>query len=860
MSSYQRKMQRLVKHDRFSELLPVLEYWEDEKVYLCDGPYLGMWFSCQPTNGGNDEIRNALNNMYRASFPKNTLMQVSLVSTPDIEDTLYGFRAVRGNRNLGVDNQQSNAIGKAIHDFYRQGTVKAINESGFRFRDFELWFMVKIPIASIEPTEKELAQMREVRKRMRRSLSIFGAREVDEQGYVRRMRVLTNMYDKSGWRTRPKDAEQAFSSSPLRELALKPGTRLDVSASGVSFKDARENEKQFIKSLSVAQMPEHMVYGQMMDLMGDWAQGRSGFMSEHFMLTLNIAFPDQSKAKADFSKKRAFINNQAKGPIVQILDRLRFQNKDFNDLNRELDQDNSSLVEYSMQITVFAESQEKAEEFTDEISEFYERKKVELVEDTFFTLPFMIAAMPFGLSNEFRKHSSRFNICTSKALPFLTPHMAGWKGNTAYPAVMLTSRLGQVVNFDLFKSSTNYNAFISAQSGSGKSFLSGYIINCMLGSGIKYQPNPDADYEKQQEFDDGAQVYVIDIGRSYEGVAAQFHDSNFLVFDNSLSYSLNPFLYIDEFDGKDGQGIMVLSLLKTMASPKGNITDLQNSIMLTLLNQLWREKGKESMIDDFVDLCKESEHEEVRKIGYQLKPFCQGEYYGHFMTNDKPPINFNSRLVVAELEALKQDEHLQIVVLMSVVMSIQHSMYLSGTERRKMFFLDEAWEFLKESSGNTFFSAFIETAFRRLRKYNAAGVVITQSLLDGYQSEVGRAVMDNSEWKINLSQKDETIDKLESEKAFSGSALDFRILKSIHTVTPDPDHTDIAYSELLISGDGQKQVCRLYTDRRIQLLLSTKGDEKDRRKNWMDRGYTLIEAVDKMIEEEQAALKRKKAG
>ena len=333
MSSYSRKMNQLVKHDKFAELLPVLEYWDDEKAYLCDGPSLAVWYSCQPTNGGNDDMRNALNNMYRAGFPKDTLMQVSLVSSPDIEDTLYGFRSIRGNRTLGPDNQQSNAIGRAIHDFYRNGTIDAINESGFRFRDYELWFVVKIPLANLEPTDKEIAQLRDVKKRMRRALEIFGAKEVNEQGYVRRMRVLMNMYDKTGWRTKPKGKESSQSTGPLRDMIMKPGTRVDVSPVGVSFKNSREEEKQYVKSLSVANMPEHMVYGQMMDLIGDWLEGRSGFMTEHFMLTLNIAFPDQSKAKSKFAKSRAFINNQAKGPIVQYLDRLRFQNKDFNDLN-----------------------------------------------------------------------------------------------------------------------------------------------------------------------------------------------------------------------------------------------------------------------------------------------------------------------------------------------------------------------------------------------------------------------------------------------------------------------------------------------------------------------------------------------
>ena len=122
--------------------------------------------------------------------------------------------------------------------------------------------------------------------------------------------------------------------------------------------------------------------------------------------------------------------------------------------------------------------------------------------------------------------------------------------------------------------------------------------------------------------------------------------------------------------------------------------------------------------------------------------------------------------------------------------------------------------------------------------------------MDGYSSDVGRAILDNSNWLLLLKQREEAVEKLQNEKAYSGSELDFKLIKSTHTVQPDPTRTDIAYSEIFIKYEGQSQVCRLYTDRRIQLTLTTNADEKQRRQELIDKGFSFMEAIDQMVLED----------
>ncbi len=859
-SMYGRRLQSMLKHDSVGQLMPVLEYWDDKKVFILEGPAIGAMILCTPTSGCNDDIRNSLSNLYKMDFPRGTTIQASLVSTPDIQDPLFGFDAVRKNRMVNKDQEQCEALATTIRDFFNDGSREAINESGFRFSNKEFWFTIKQPIKEAIPTSKELSKFRDMVRQVMSMLSVFGPHEATEFDFKRRMNVLLNMYDNGGWSDKAKHEDRDSRGLPLSEKLLNPGKSLHVKGNGLSIKGEDGQEAEFIKMMSITDMPEQMIYGQMLNLLGDWEQGHTG-LYEPFMLTLNVVYPDQIKARSEIGKARAFITNQARGPIIQYLDSLRFQKRDYDAINRELDQEGSKIVSYSLQVVIFGRNEAKAEAFAEKIKGYYSRLNVKLVADNNFALPFFLGAMPFGIDEIYVEMTQRFFKATSKALVFLTPHMASWAGNTLYPTMMLAARSGQIVNLDFFESPTNYNCFVAATSGAGKSFFIGYLTNLMLGAGMYKYDNPKMIAEQMAKGtyaghvpDDGARVFIIDVGRSYEGLAAQYSESKFLVFGSEFKFSLNPFPGITDFAGKEGQANMLRAILKTMASPTGNITDFQNAEILNVLGQVWAAKGNQATITDVGNACMAHDDHEMVRFGQQLRPFCEGGIYGDFFSNKYPPVDFKSRLVVCELEELKSDPHLQVVVLMTVMMAIQYSMYLTGTARRQMLIIDEGWEYLKDDSGKntmmSFFAEFLETAWRRLRKTNGSGVLVTQSVMDGYASAAGRAIINNSAWLLLMKQNQEAVDRLENEKMYSGSKSDFSLIRSLRTQKPVPGVSNEAFSEVFVRYEGQKQVCRLYTDRKLQLILTTNPAEKAKRQTYIDKGMSLVEATQAMYEDE----------
>ena len=190
------------------------------------------------------------------------------------------------------------------------------------------------------------------------------------------------------------------------------------------------------------------------------------------------------------------------------------------------------------------------------------------------------------------------------------------------------------------------------------------------------------------------------------------------------------------------------------------------------------------------------------------------------------------------MDELSSQPHLSQCVLMSLINAAQHAMFLSGNKQRKLFILDEAWEYLKGKPGKiNYLAEFLETGWRRFRKTRAAGICITQSLLDAYQSQAGMAIVNNSPWKFMLAQEPEAVDKLKELKAYDGTDQDYDLMKSVHT---DKGH----YSEILVRYGQSREIVKLFVDKETQLVYSTDPDDRELVDKFKSQGYSIKEALE----------------
>jgi len=225
-------------------------------------------------------------------------------------------------------------------------------------------------------------------------------------------------------------------------------------------------------------------------------------------------------------------------------------------------------------------------------------------------------------------------------------------------------------------------------------------------------------------------------------------------------------------------------------------------------------------------------------VGRQLFPFTSGGEYGRFFTGANT-IAFDAPLVVLELEELKGRKHLQQVILLQLIYQVQQAMYLGERHVQKVVLIDEAWDLLTQGD----VAKFIETGYRRFRKYNGSAMTVTQSLADLYTNPTGRAIAENSAHTLLLAQPSHGIEQLKGEHRLPLTDAGAERLKTVHTLPG-------CYSEIMVIGDQGAGIGRLIVDPFRQLLYSTKPADVAAIGQWRAQGLTVVEAIDRLLDAE----------
>ena len=131
---------------------------------------------------------------------------------------------------------------------------------------------------------------------------------------------------------------------------------------------------------------------------------------------------------------------------------------------------------------------------------------------------------------------------------------------------------------------------------------------------------------------------------------------------------------------------------------------------------------------------------------------------------------------------------------------MERQFYLGDRKIPKLLLCDEEWGLFRNP--NT--EAFIETGYRRIRKYFGSIGSIVQSFLDYTNkgnSHVGKAILSNSEWKLALQPKTEEIKECIEKNLITMNEAQMHIADTVHT-------TKGSYSEVLLLSSKQSTVFR----------------------------------------------------
>lgn len=795
---------------RACQFCPVQAYDEQSKLFLCDDSTLGFAFECVPLAGGDQHTKERIEQLVAGDYPPGTIMQFFLYRSPDIEPQLNALARIRQDH---MDGPLAGVVKQRI-DFLRAHTKKNIHGRSFsggdydcgRIQESRLIVSIKIPFEGKEPNESDVVLTKTWETKTESALSSVGLwpLALSASRYIRLMQSIINWSPNASWRSMSVMGEWEEDKTISAQI-FDPTTDLVIADKST----LQLGEHCFVKVMSAKRIPDAFFFTEAMKYVGN-TMGGNDKLTINYAVCCNVFFPVTQSEKSKLETKRTWTVNQAVGPMLKFVPVLADKKHSFDILSESF-QKGAKPIRMTFSVLLFSDSRKAVERAAVSAQSYWDTMHFHLMEDYFITAPMFQNCLPLCAEKEAVFHLDRYKTMTTRELPVLLPVFGEWKGTGTFH-VALISRNGQLMSLSLHDSDTNKNAVIAAESGSGKSFLLNEIIVSYLS--------------------EGAQVWVIDAGKSYKKLNEQL-DGDFLQFDEASKICLNPFELID--DWKEDEDT-ISALIAAMASEKEKLSDFQMAGLKQILKRLWETKGQAMTVDDIAAECLGHTEQRMHDIGQQLFSFTFKGGYGQYFHGHNT-MRFENPFTVLELDELQGRTHLRQVVLMQLIFQIQREMYLGERNRKKIMIIDEAWDLIK--SGPV--SVFIEHGFRKFRKYGGSAIIATQSLNDLYENPVGRAIAENANMMLLLGQKPETIASIRDSGRLVLSEAGFNLLSTVASVGG-------VYSEIFVkSGHTGVGVGRLIVSNFEKMLFSTAPEDVNAIENYTNRGLNVTDAINHVL-------------
>ena len=789
----------MLQRQPLSEILPYLAYDKDKGLYMLDSG-VGFCFECSPVQFPRDDITSSMRGLFESFFPSGTSIQFTLFSSKKINPFLDSY--VLARENTYGDSIYTN-LARKKRDFILGGTEKSLFK-GFdlKVRDFRLIVSVVVPClrtpSSYQRYTKDVVPpIKETTFQALNSASLNPVNLTPE----RLINVLVEALNPG----HPADSTLYYDQRiPLKDQFIYSDTEILVE------KQCLRIDGKYCKSFTVKQYPQEWDISRGINFCGDLYENVRQ-IGVPFFLSLNCQYPDVSKIRRDIQKKAMIAGYQAFGPLAKWFPKLGMKKENFDMFSLALE--NGEMPFYGfLNLFFYAENAKEAHNAAGICNSLFRSMGFILQEDTYIMLPMFIQSLPMGYATDAQKDLRRRKTFTTANISELIPVQADWKG-TGRPILPLISRRGQIQFFDIFSNRKGgYSSVIVASTGAGKSFFVNELIVSYLGVGAK--------------------IWTIDVGRSYEKLC-NFLGGDFLVFSPSSGICVNPFSRIVDINEE-------MPILKSILAQMVSREPLDNLGLVYLekaIKNSYAAKGNAMTVTDVADYLTAGADKRRVDLGKRLFPYTASGAYASFFEGEctlLPKQNF----VVLELEELRSKKDLQEVVLLALIYQIQQEMM--NRKQNKLVIIDEAWDLL--TGGNT--TAFMETGYRRFRKYHGACVSITQSMNDFYRIPAGQAIIENSDYMFLLRQRPESIEAMKKSQKVALSEGLYELLKSVHTDAGN-------YSEIFMYTPEGITVSRLVVDRFTQLLYTSKAEEFGEIKRYTDRGISILDAINEIIKKEE---------
>lgn len=385
------------------------------------------------------------------------------------------------------------------------------------------------------------------------------------------------------------------------------------------------------------------------------------------------------------------------------------------------------LFDTAMTVTVFADSKEKLDEFTETLITEYKKSS--------FTLSVMAGQQEEGFNSTlplcYNQIAETRTLTTSSLamfMPFSTLELNDPEGIN-YSCNLLSKN---PIFYDRMKGS-NYNGFIMGCTGAGKSFAAKWEILCcfLKTQGIFFLIDPENEYTEVAEECNGQVIVITPGGNNHINPMAVYVSED----------------YDSESDPVNEKASSILQIMECVVKSPFGINSIQETIIDECVHALYEpfmvngrlrkiaDNEMPTLTDLRVELSKRKEPE-ARELVYALKLYTGDgslSIFGHH-TN----VEIQNRFVVFQIRDV--GERLKNLAMLVILEHIWNEIVKNRKlGRTTNYLIDEIYLlFQNEYSANR-----LNTMVRRGRKYGAVFTGISQNVTPILESPVARDMLQN---------------------------------------------------------------------------------------------------------------------
>lgn len=785
-----------------TSLLPYATY-DDEKDLYYNEDSIGFVIETEPLTGASSETQTHIQNFFNTVMPTESALQIMLYADPRIGDFMDNYKSKR---------KEASPILREMVDkrsqFYESLCYES-HMSPFTVRNFRVFWSFAVSLENARASE-----VMTVREQLMSTLAGIGLSPVLWKPNDLLKTIDSLIHCKKG-------------VTRHRPLTWNPYQNLSDQLSVLSFETTiDENEITLnssdikIRTFSIEGQPDEWSLSLMSELIGNEVNDRQQIGCP-FLLHYGVYIPKQDGHKSTIFSMESIVSKQANTALAKINQKLKRQSAELSYVLSRLNT-GDRIVQTNMSVTLLAPA-EHLEKASTTLQNVFIARQWRLTENKRFHLPSFMSSMPMSWSPKMIE-ALMYNRLLKKTLTTEVanniPCQGEWRGSYQ-PCLLMSGRKGQIFTWNPFESDTNYNTIVVGTSGSGKSVAMQELMMSLLGM--------------------GARVVVFDLGRSFEK-SCYLVEGQHIRFEKSSVMCINPFSFVEEgmeaidLDERRDQLESIALTMEQMAARSEGLLDIQGNFLQKAVMETFEIYGRKTTVTHVADKLQLHDDPRARDVATLLFNYTSRGSYGKWFEGEAN-VNLKSDLVVIELEDLKEKPSLQNVVLQSFLASITQQLYLSDRKRKTVFIVDEAAQLLE----NKFFAKSAQDMARRVRKYEAALVVGTQSFADFYTNDYAMNVLENANWVLMLNQVPEAISSLSESKKLAVTPHKEAKMKSVKTVVGK-------YAEIFISSSKGYTVGRLLLDPFSLLLYSTKPEEFAAVQDLMANGATVQEAVQQLAD------------